>query len=126
MSQRATSWSRQPGGRHTLLVWLTFAALFLQSLVVQTHVDLPSGSLPTSARTLTIAGVSIERSAPVGHSSCPLCIELKVAGHYLPATPVALIAPAVFAFWFYRVVAIATSRPQPTHHWQSRAPPIHA
>jgi len=124
LSQLAISWSRQPGGRHALLVWLTFAALFLQSLVVQTHIDLPSGSLPTSARTqVTVAGVSIERSAPVGHSSCPLCIELKVAGHYLPPTPVALIAPPVFAFWFYRMVAVATSRPQPTHHWQSRAPP---
>ena len=125
MSQFATSLRRQADGRRAILVWLTLAALFLQSLVVQTHLHLPSGSLPSSARSqATLTGVSIERSAPGGHSSCPLCIELKVAGHYLPPTPLVLIAPAAFAFWFYRIAAADPARVRPTHHWQSRAPPI--
>jgi hypothetical protein len=124
LKQIAASWRRQSGGRHALLVWLTLAALFLQSLVVQTHLHSPSGSLPTSARSQAVfAGVTVERSAPLGHSSCPLCVELKAAGHYLPPTPIVLIAPPVFAFWFDRTVAADPAGPQPSHHWQSRAPP---
>jgi hypothetical protein len=127
LSQIAASWRSQPAGRHALLIWLTLAALFLQSLIVQTHLHLPSGAPATPARAqLALNGVSIERSTPVGHSSCPLCIELKAAGHYLPPTPVVLIAPTIFACWFHRKVAVALARPQPTHHWQSRAPPIQA
>jgi hypothetical protein len=125
LSEIATSLRKRSGGRHALLVWLALGALFLQSLVTQTHVHAGSGSLPVSARSQgAVAGLSLERSAPVGHSSCPLCIELKVAGHYLPPGPVALVAPAVFAFWFDRQAAVVPSRPQPTHHWQSRAPPF--
>lgn len=123
MSQFATLLRRPSERRGALLVWLTMAALFVQSLVVQTHVHLPSGSLPTSTRSVA-AGFAMDRTAPVGHGSCSLCIELKAAGHYLSSTPVVLAAPPVVSFWFHRMVAVALTRPEPTHHWQSRAPPI--
>jgi hypothetical protein len=112
----------QIGQRHAILLWLSLAALLLQSFVLQTHLHLPSGSLPASSR---IAAPSISSARPLsgGHSGCPLCIELKIAGHYLPATPFVLIAPPSLAFWFYRMVTVEPTRPQPTHHWQSRAPP---
>ena len=120
-----TSLRKRSGGRHALLVWLALAALFLQSLVTQTHVHFRAGAVPTSARSqVALTSFSLERSAPAGHSSCPLCIELKFAGHYLPPSPIALIAPPAFAFWFDRLAAVVPTRPQPTHHWQSRAPPF--
>jgi hypothetical protein len=124
LNQIATSLRSRPVGRHALLVWLTVVALFVQSFVTQTHIHLPSGSLPASARSLTLTGAAVERSAPVGHTSCPLCIELKAAGHYLPPTPFVLIAPAILAVWFHRMMAVAMVPPQPVHHWHSRAPPI--
>lgn len=127
MSQIATSLRRPSGGRHALFVWLAMTALFLQSLIVQTHLHLPFASVPASARgAVAVAGFATDRTGPAGHTSCPLCIELKAAGHYLPSTPAVLIAPLVVGFWFHRMVEFALTRPQPTHHWQSRAPPLSA
>jgi len=113
------------GQRHAILLWLSLAALLLQSFVLQTHLHLPSGPLPASSRIDRIAGPSVSSDRPLsgGHSGCPLCVELKIAGHYLPPTPFVLIAPPSVAYWFYRMVTVEPTRPLPTHHWQSRAPP---
>jgi hypothetical protein len=115
----------QAGQRHAILLWLSLAALLLQSFLVQTHVHLSSISNPTSSNIERVAslGISSEKPVPGGDSGCPLCVEMKIAGHYLLPTPVALIAPPAFAFWFHRMVTVEPTRPQPTHHWQSRAPP---
>jgi hypothetical protein len=51
-------------------------------------------------------------------------VELKATGHYLPPTPAVVIAPLAIALWFHVLTAVAPVRPQPTHHWQSRAPPL--
>jgi hypothetical protein len=109
-----------------ILVWLVLAALLLQSFLTQTHLHLPSGSLPASGRgQVTAPAFSVERPALGGHSTCPLCIEMKIAGHYLPPIPFVLTAPAVLAFWFHLAATADPTRPHPTHHWQSRAPPRH-
>jgi hypothetical protein len=124
LNQIATSLRSQPGGRHVLLVWLTLVALLLQSFLTQTHVHLASGSLPSSARSqIAAAGVSAERPAPAGHSTCPLCVEMKIAGHYLPPVPFVLVAPPLLAFWFHQIAAVELVRPYRAHHWRSRAPP---
>jgi hypothetical protein len=114
------------GVRRLMIVWIALVALLFQSFVTQTHIHQPA-KLASAARSLANASptISAERPAP-GHSSCPLCIELKIAGHYMQPTPVVLLTPLALSFWFYPPVPLAASRPQPSHHWLSRAPPTNA
>ena len=124
MTLGATSLPPRIRGRRPVLLWMAALALLLQSFLTQTHVHLPSGALPPSTRVdrIATASISVERPS-TGHSSCPLCIELKLAGHYLAPSPFVLTGPSLVAFWFGPAALVEAVRPRPTHHWQSRAPP---
>jgi len=113
--------------RHqSLFALLAVIAVFLQTFVVQTHVDGLSGFQSSAA---------IERlygpSAPLAHvgpatgdtqTACPICEAMATAGTTLLASAPALVSAlgviAHEARFFIPHVSV-----RPAHAWQSRAPP---
>jgi len=114
--------------RHqSLFALVAIIAVFLQSFVVQTHVDGLTGLQ---------SAVAIERAngspAPVAHvetgsrdtqPACPICQAVATAGTtVLTSGPSLLTAHGVIAHEARLPIRLVAVRP--AHAWQSRAPPI--
>jgi hypothetical protein len=103
---------------------LLLAALFLQAVLVQTHVH----PLRLGAPEFSAAGMSGRPSAKLApqlarSDDCPLCWEAAMAGHFYVPRAIALPPATAFAVWVAVSVAAAFKLARPARGWLSRAPP---
>jgi hypothetical protein len=128
----ATTPGRRAGDlRGALTAFAAFAAIFLQTFVVQTHVDFVGVQTPGAAiaqdvdSSLGPSRVEIRQAPTPGHddkSPCPICQALAVAGFAVISATPALVTPR-FVASADTDVGIAHVSVRPGHSWQSRAPP---
>jgi ABC-type Fe3+-siderophore transport system permease subunit len=123
-----------------LVVFLSFLALALQGLVLQTHVHIPHASVqtkPTGFNTVIAASAGLS-DVSLGHTdspggqyptsrdsaNCPLCKELTHSGQYVASTSV--LAKLPFSVTANVIVfrEIAPSLFAASHNWRGRAPPL--
>ncbi|MFT3727291.1 MAG: hypothetical protein QM759_05680 [Terricaulis sp.] len=100
-------------------------AVFLQALVVQTHVDGFAGFGRAEIQLSQHASQNVpalKAPATKPDATCPICQVAATAGRTLLATVATVAArpPTQYAAPLVRVLAFAA---QPSHAWQSRAPP---
>jgi hypothetical protein len=134
---RAHSRIRVP---HLLVVFLSFLAVALQGLVVQTHVHNPHASVqtkPISFITLIAASAGLS-NVSLGHTdspggqyptssdpfNCPLCKELTHSGQYVSSASVLATLPYAVTVSFIVFREIAPSLFAASHNWRGRAPPL--
>lgn len=110
-----------------LFAFVAVIAVFLQTFVVQTHIDGLTGLQ---------SGAAIERAngsaTPLAHAetglrdtqlACPICQAMATAGTTLLASGPALVS-ALGLIAHEAQLAIPLVSVRPAHAWQSRAPPI--
>ena len=118
----ARSWSRTVASGLLLALLL---ALSFQSYVVGAHHHLRQRALHAT----TTASFGLEHSPTHGHRGpaapdhCPICEEIAVAGAYLPAPSLDILAPTPFATWYPEVASRRAVPRQQSHAWRSRGPP---
>jgi len=118
----AQSWSRAVASSLLLALLL---ALSLQSYVVGAHHHLRQ----RAPYATTTASASLEHSpahehrGPASPDSCPICEEIAVAGAYLPAPSVDILAPTPFATRYPEAPSRRAIPRQQSHAWRSRGPP---
>ncbi|MET0181986.1 MAG: DUF2946 family protein, partial [Caulobacterales bacterium] len=124
--RRASIDPAQKARMRTFAVWLAALALFLQTLVIDTHVDihgLPAHEIAFANADQPQAASAETLSLGADHAACLICQTLAANGASLAPTfasvreppPPALAAPTRTT---NDVVARAS------HAWRSRAPPI--
>lgn len=118
----ARSWSRAVASSLFLALLL---AVLLQSYVGATHHHLRH----PAPHATTTAGFNLEHSpthehrGPAAPDPCPICEEIAVAGAYLPAPSLDILAPTPFAAWYPEVTSRRAVPRQQSHAWRSRGPP---
>jgi ABC-type Fe3+-siderophore transport system permease subunit len=122
---------------HLFVVFVSFLALALQGLVLQTHVHIPHAAKPVSSIALIAASAGVS-NVSLGHTdgsggqypasrdsaNCPLCKELTHSGQYVASTSV--LAKLPFSVTANVIVfrEIAPSLFAASHNWRGRAPPL--
>ena len=110
-----------------LFALMAIIAVFLQTFIVQTHVDGLSG-LQSAAAIARANGspaplAHIETGSRDTQSACPICQAMATAGTtVLASSPSLLTAQGLIAHEARLPIRLVAVRP--THAWQSRAPPI--
>ena len=114
--------------RHqSLLALLAIVAIFLQTFVVQTHVDgltgLQSATAIERANGSPAPLAHVETGSRDAQPACPICQAMATAGTTLLASGPALVS-ALGLIAHEAQLAIPLVSVRPAHAWQSRAPPI--
>jgi hypothetical protein len=125
---------------HLLVVFLSFVALALQGLVVQTHVHVPHASASTKsisfitliAASAGLSDVSLRHTDGQGgqyptnrdSANCPLCKELTHSGQYVSSTSVLTKLPFPVTVNCIVFKEIAPTIFAASHNWRGRAPPV--
>jgi hypothetical protein len=110
---------------HRLLALVATIAVFLQTLVIQTHVDAVGvahaiGIERGAGQAVPAQQVSNKAGDP---AACPFCEDLATSGTSLLVSGPALLTTAgIIAN--EALIPIRRVPVQPAHAWQSRAPPI--
>lgn len=106
------------------LLWLVVALVF-QGFVIQTHAHADAGPAWATVTPALASGTSIDdrKPAPVV-PTCLLCEEQALFGAYLLGDSVAIVAPAAAIYHYATVSLPLLARSEPSHAWQSRAPPF--
>jgi hypothetical protein len=112
---------------HGLFALVALVAVFLQSFVVQTHIDGLAGLVPVvSVERGVSAPPPIAKADPASHDTqapCPICQALATAGTTLLASGPALVS-ALGIIAHEARIDIRRVPVRPAHAWQSRAPPL--
>ena len=109
-----------------LCALLSVIAIFLQTFVVQTHVDGLAGLQAAAAVARggdAPAPSHIENGSPDTQAACPICEAMATAGTTLLASSPALVS-TVGLLAHETLLAIPRVSVRFTHAWQSRAPPL--
>lgn len=113
--------------RRGLIAWFCALAITFQCVVLQGHFHLASSGVPAFEQAAVSGGEAPAQKgkAPAGDpSGCFICQQMAMAGSaVLPGSP----EPVVIATSEASTPApadIVAVEATPSHHWQSRAPPI--
>jgi hypothetical protein len=125
---------------HWLVMIIAFAALVVQSFVVQTHIHIPRASArPESVTLLTLVGS--HTAVPASHtrnetsnprdkypidedpSNCPLCQEFAHSGQYVQSAAVLAYIAVWVSVRFVIFSEVWPSLSTVSHSWRGRAPP---
>ena len=114
--------------RHqSLFALVAMIAVFLQTFVVQTHVDGLIG-LQSAAAIERVNGspapiAHIETGSHDAQAACPICQAMATTGTTLLASGPALVS-ALGLIAHETRIALPHISVRPAHAWQSRAPPL--
>ena len=124
--------------RQACFVPLALLALFVQLLVVQTHIHVPPGarhivSSPISSAAIASAthadsasGTQAPRDpypASDDPSNCPLCQEMAHSGQFISSAAALLVLPVTVSVAFIVFREALPSLVEASHSWRGRAPP---
>jgi hypothetical protein len=103
----------------TLFALLAFT---LQSYVTQIHIH---GASPSAIASLDTGKLHQPGRLPAGddQSACPICQVIAHAGQFLMPSAVAIMLPALAAFYVTNDTHTTTVTDSYSHSWNSRAPP---
>lgn len=124
---------RQHAGEHgwrQAVALLTLVFFAFQNYLVQTHVHLLLQGKPAAAIETAGAGIGVKPAQDRGTlppadnpSTCPICMDMVMAGHFAPPAAIVLPLPSLTAT-FVAVAAVAqTYMAAISHFWFGRAPP---
>ena len=103
---------------------VTLLAFWWQSQVTQTHLHFHAHPHPVALAAADGASQTLGRSTAELAADCLLCGELAHAGHYLTPALIGVVVQHTAAPLPGAAIALAPAISQPSHAWQSRAPPI--
>jgi hypothetical protein len=120
---------RQRKTRKGLAIFAALIAVFVQALVVQTHVDGLAGLAPAATAVRQdgqpgSAPVQVASAAKISADvACPICQAAATAGRTVMPSATVLPLPA-HASRADALFSLVSTTPRLSHAWRSRAPPI--
>lgn len=115
-------------GRRQAIALLTLILFAFQNYLVQTHVHLLLQGKP--AASVELSGFAAEKAEehgalpPAGKpATCPICMDMVMAGHFAPPAPIVLPPPSLTAAFVAILVAAQAYVAAISHIWFGRAPP---
>lgn len=105
------------------LLMLVMTSFVGRSFVTETHLELPASPASLAAHDQGGPMLMREKRAPANPTDCPICREMAMSGHFLPASPVELTLPTGSAAIVALTLVLQSTGVLRSHAWQSRAPP---